>query len=300
MISPDPSTRNESGYAILQIAAHDGPWTLFGQRAERFRGAFCTSLLSHAGFLLLLYVALTLPQTRGTDGAAPPFVAHELVWLDVPGPGGGGGGGGNQSAAPAQKLQTPGPDALSVPVAKAPALEPPQDIPKPQEPPPLTMVLPVRAMDAGQLAVIGALDGSNLAPPNSQGSGKDGGAGTGRGPGSGPGEGPGLGPGSNGGFGGEGYRVGNGVLSPQLLREVRPNYTTDAMRAKIQGEVLVSAVVLPNGTVTNLHIVRSLDRVFGLDEQALNAVAQWLFKPGTRLGQPVPVQISISVAFALR
>lgn len=46
--------------------------------------------------------------------------------------------------------------------------------------------------------------------------------------------------------------------------------------------------------------MRSLDPTFGLDNEATNSVRQWRFKPGTRLGQPVPVLVTIEVEFALR
>jgi TonB family protein len=58
------------------------------------------------------------------------------------------------------------------------------------------------------------------------------------------------------------------------------------MRARIQGEVELSAIVRPDGTVTDLRISRSLDHVFGLDGQAIKAARQWRFKPATRFGQP--------------
>jgi protein TonB len=300
MLSSDRPVSYESGYALLGAAPHTGPWTLFGQRTQRFRGAFGASLLSHAAFAWLLYFLLTLPAplSRVVDSQRQALV--NLVWLDVPGPGGGGGGGGNRSVEPPRKLETPGPDKLAVPVLKAPPLTPPREEPKPQEPQPMAMLLPVKPMDAGQLQAAGVVENANLAPTASQGSGIGGGAGTGRGTGSGPGDGSGLGPGFGGGTGGDVYQVGSGVLSPVLLREVKPGYTADAMRARIQGEVLLSAVVLPDGSVTRLRVVRSLDPTFGLDEQAMLAVRQWRFKPGTKFGQPVPVQIQIAVGFTMR
>ena len=85
-----------------------------------------------------------------------------------------------------------------------------------------------------------------------------------------------------------------------MLREVRPNYTADAMRAKVQGTVWVEAVVLQDGTVGEAKIVRSLDSTFGLDEEALKAARQWRFAPGTRFGQPVPVLVTIELTFTLR
>jgi protein TonB len=162
------------------------------------------------------------------------------------------------------------------------------------------LTIPVKAMDAGQLAMMGAVDGSLTAPPNSLGPGKNGGAGNGDGTGSGNDKGSGLRDGGPSGVSGPGGPGGGGATPPEPIRQVRPEYTPDAIRARIQGEVWVSAIVLPNGTVTDLHVVRSLDAVFGLDEQALKAVAQWRFKPGMRLGQPVAVPITVSVGFAVR
>jgi periplasmic protein TonB len=85
-----------------------------------------------------------------------------------------------------------------------------------------------------------------------------------------------------------------------VLREVRPNYTADAMRAKVQGTVWVEAVVLQDGTVGEAKIVRSLDSTFGLDDEALKAARQWRFAPGTRFGQPVAVLVTIELTFTLR
>ena len=94
-----------------------------------------------------------------------------------------------------------------------------------------------------------SLPGAIEAPPGpptlSQGSGTGGGSGTGTGTGIGPGTGSGLGPGSGGGTGGGVYQPGNGVSLPQLVREVKPAYTSDAMRAKIQGTVLLRCIVRP-------------------------------------------------------
>jgi protein TonB len=72
------------------------------------------------------------------------------------------------------------------------------------------------------------------------------------------------------------------------------------MRAKIQGSVLLAAVVQPDGTVTDIRVIRSLDRVFGLDAKAIEAARQWQFFPGTRQGQPVPVVVNIELEFNLR
>src|SRR5262249_41783353 len=85
------------------------------------------------------------------------------------------------------------------------------------------------------------------------------------------------------------YRAGGGVTLPKLAREVKPQYTTEALQAKIQGTVLVECVVRPDGTVGDVHVARSLDPVYGLDSEAVKAAKQWTFEPGTKDGKPVPV-----------
>lgn len=85
------------------------------------------------------------------------------------------------------------------------------------------------------------------------------------------------------------------MVDPFGARRISGHFT-----ARIQGEVLLSAVVLSDSTVTRLRVLRSLDPTLGLDEQAMKAVRQWRFKPGTRFGQPVPVQIEIAVGFTMR
>ena len=98
---------------------------------------------------------------------------------------------------------------------------------------------------------------------------------------------------------GEVYKVGNGVMSPVLRREVKPTYTEGAMRRKVQGSVELSAVVLKDGTVgDDVVVTRSLDDE--LDEQAIKAAKQWLFKPGSKDGQSVNVQVNIELTFTLR
>jgi protein TonB len=155
-------------------------------------------------------------------------------------------------------------------------------------------------MAAAKDTLIGAIDVPPGPPTLSQGSGSGGGSGTGVGTGSGPGTGSGLGPGSGGGTGGGVYRLGTGIVSPVPIFQPRPNYTSDAMRAKVQGVVLLECVVRPDGSVTDVQVLRSLDPTFGLDQQAIETAKKWRFKPGTRMGEAVPVLITIELTFTLR
>jgi TonB family protein len=134
----------------------------------------------------------------------------------------------------------------------------------------------------------------------SQSASNVGGAGNGPGTGAGSGQGSGMGPGFGGGFGGGAYRPGSGITLPVVLREVKPAYTADAMRAKVQGSVWLECIVMPDGSVGEVKVTRSLDPIFGLDQEAIKAAKQWRFRPGMRFGEPVPVLITIELAFTLR
>jgi TonB family protein len=93
---------------------------------------------------------------------------------------------------------------------------------------------------------------------------------------------------------------GAGVTAPRAIRQVKAVYTQEALRRKITGTVLIQGVVGIDGTFRDGHIVRSLDPVYGLDDEALKAAAQWQFAPGTRDGQPVPVMVTIEISFYAR
>ena len=96
------------------------------------------------------------------------------------------------------------------------------------------------------------------------------------------------------------YQPGNGVESPIPVFQPKPQYTSPAMRAKIQGTVLLECIVLPDGTVGRVEVRRSLDPTFGLDQEAIKAARSWRFRPGIRRGNPVAVLVTIEMAFALR
>jgi TonB family protein len=95
-------------------------------------------------------------------------------------------------------------------------------------------------------------------------------------------------------------RIGGGVVSPAILKEAKPRYTAEAMKAKIQGWVEVEAVIETDGTVGEVRVTKSLDKQYGLDDEAVKAVKAWLFKPGTKDGVAVPVLVKIEMSFALR
>ena len=99
---------------------------------------------------------------------------------------------------------------------------------------------------------------------------------------------------------GQVYTPGNDVSLPVRVADARPSYTYAAMAAKIQGHVLLTCVVREDGTVDDVQVTRSLDSVHGLDEEAIQTVRQWQFKPGMRNGRPVAVRVAADVEFALQ
>jgi TonB family protein len=208
---------------------------------------------------------------------------YDYIFLPQKGPGG-GGGGRPKDPEPPRKAEI----VAAKPVEAAKPIPKPADIPTPE------VTVPIQTPQAVQ-TLPGAV--SSLDVPTGVGAG-----GGGTGTGIGTGRGSGVGDGYGGGFGGGAYQIGNGVTSPVLIKEVKPNYTGDAMRAKLQGVVEMEAVVLPDGTVdpNRIKITRSLDSTFGLDQQAVIAVKQWRFRPGTLKGQPVAVIVNVELTFTLR
>ena len=258
--------------------------------------ALIVSVLVHAIALVLVAIVAT---RVATDRAKTTIVAENtphITWIVSAHPGDGGAGSGDNEPAPARPMQRPGVDAVAVPT-KPPSTTARLD--KPSTPEPLD--LPAVPTTAGIRELPGVITTLTPTALDSDGPGRGGRQGSGDGSGLGPGSGPsGLGPGWNGGPGGNGYLPGNGVSAPRLVHEVKPGYTSEAMRARIQGLVRLQAIVLPDGSVGTMKIVRSLDDMFGLDEEALKTVRQWRFQPGTLAGRAVPVLIEVELRFTLR
>jgi TonB family protein len=91
-----------------------------------------------------------------------------------------------------------------------------------------------------------------------------------------------------------------GISDPIVTKEVHPTYTREAMEAKIQGTIAMDAVVLENGTVGEVTITQSLDEKYGLDHEAVKALKQWQFKPGTKDKKPVAVIVNVTMSFTLK
>lgn len=256
-----------------------GSQSIFDRRDERKLGrAMATSFAIHTALLVAVFFILLKAPAVVTESV--PMV-YNVFFKPDPGPGGGGGG----SPAPAPKKQ------MEIPKAK-----PPEPIPVVTPPPPPPVELPTPTLNTPiqtNAAAVVQATGTNTISLAQYGGG-------GRGTGIGSGTGNGVGPGTGGGFGGGAFRPGSGINNPAPIKSVQPKYTSEAMRAKIQGSVEIEAVVLPNGTIGDLRILKPLDKQYGLDQEAIVAAKQWLFRPGTdKEGKPIPVIVTIILEFRL-
>ena len=258
------------------------------------------AVLLHIAVLTTLLVTgpwskSTREPARVTASSQQPLQLPRIVFLQMPGPGGGGGGGGNRQRKPPSRAQAIGRDRLTLPVAKPIIVS---ERPKDVTPPPQQVVLDAKPLASGTTSLIGLPDAPSSLP-FSQGPGFGGGVGEGTGTGIGSGTGPGVGPGSGGGFGGGAYRLGSGVTPPTLLREVKPKYTAEAMRRRIQGTVALEVVVGRDGIPLAVRVTRSLDPG-GLDQEAIAAAREWRFTPGRIGDTPVDVLVTILLDFNVR
>jgi protein TonB len=91
-------------------------------------------------------------------------------------------------------------------------------------------------------------------------------------------------------------RVGGQVKAPIVISRVDPQYPAIARENKIEGIVIVEAIVDREGRVRDVRVLKPLP--FGLDQAAVDAVQQWIFKPATYQGQPVDVILNLTVSFS--
>lgn len=92
-------------------------------------------------------------------------------------------------------------------------------------------------------------------------------------------------------------KIGGIVAAPVVLNQVDAIYTDEARRAKINGSVLVSAIINEQGLPRLVRVIRPIG--YGLDGRALEVVRKYRFTPAMKQGRPVAVMISIVVSFRI-
>lgn len=256
---------------------------------ENFGWTQAIALAVHAGVIALLvvpFITNMLPSTQAknkVDVSAidiSPYIARLPAGAKQAG---GGGGANDHTNAPVMKGRPP---RFAMTQYAAPTLHP---ISQPKLPMEATLLGPP------ELKISSAL--SNLGDPMAAGPGDS--LGHGNGTGIGSGTGGGLGPGEGGGTGGDAFRAGvNGVGTPSCYFMPNPPYSDEARKAKYAGTVLVDVVITTDGRVVNPHVIKSPG--LGLDEVTINTLRTWRCKPANGPnGKPVPVELSVEVAFRL-
>jgi len=250
--------------------------------------SWLNSVLVH----LAILAAIALPYLLGPVARRVKLL-QPVTPLYFPGPyhlrveSNGSGGGGAREPLPASRGIIPPFSAMPLAPPSAHPIEIPQ--------------IPVQASILGPLQLhlpemLGAKvwgDPNGVAGPASDGPGCCGGIGSGDGPGGvGPSTGPGYGPGPNGP--GVNSLLGD-VSAPIPTYRPEPPYTEEARKAKLAGVVTVALIVDAQGNARNVHILRSLG--MGLDENAVETVSTWKFKPAMRNGTPVAVSVLVEITF---
>ena len=91
-------------------------------------------------------------------------------------------------------------------------------------------------------------------------------------------------------------RVGGQIKAPRKVRDQPPAYPDVAKQARVEGVVVLEAVISPQGRVTEVKVLRGSPL---LDDAAVNAVKSWVYTPTLLNGVPVPVVMTVTVSFKL-
>lgn len=87
----------------------------------------------------------------------------------------------------------------------------------------------------------------------------------------------------------------NELAGPVPLRKVDPKYPPQLVDDRVEGEVVLYAIIRKDGSVDSIQVVRSLDPQ--LDQNAMEALAHWRFRPASRNGVPVELETVVHVPF---
>jgi protein TonB len=225
-------------------------------------------------FLIAKKVQFAAPvKTTVTELTVPPPAPPKASTM--------GGGGGQRGPTPVTKGTPPKfADTQIVPPNKPPVVEPKIHI----EP---TIEVQQDVKMASSIPQIGVANSPIVGMSLGNGSGT----------GLGSGNGSGLGPGSGGNTGGGPKHIGGGISSPIPIYTVEPEFSEEARKAKVAGNVLVNLWVGTDGLPSHVHVIRGVG--MGLDEKAVEAVKQYRFKPAMENGKPVLVELNIEVNFQI-
>ncbi|HKV82863.1 MAG TPA: energy transducer TonB [Candidatus Sulfotelmatobacter sp.] len=271
-------TAASPGHHLFSVLTNEHD-ALFRTRKDMF----LLSLLGQAAILALIiyFTSCVIRNPPEIARRMPDLGKFPLIFSGL-----NGGGGGNHNPLPASNGDPPR-ASLQMQIV-SPSVMVPTEMPKlPSEA--TVMVAPdVRFPVASHIGD----PSSPFSKWLSDGPGGPRGIGDGCCDGIGPDSGPYVGEGTPGAHPGR-----NGVTMPEAIYSPEPSFSDEARKAKFQGIVMLMVVVGKDGRVYDIRVRQSLG--MGLDEQAIEAVKSWRFRPAMFQGQPVATQIAVQVDFHL-
>lgn len=99
-------------------------------------------------------------------------------------------------------------------------------------------------------------------------------------------------------IGGPPMRLGGDIVPPVKLVYPQPKYTEEGRLSRVQGVVILEAIVDAEGSVHDVKVLKGLP--MGLAESAVDTAREWKFKPATLNGKPVPVYLNLTIHFSLQ
>jgi TonB family protein len=261
-----------------RLAARTNPW------------AIGTATAVNGGIMalaILLGMRGAIPHFPPTPNSGHIDIGDLHIFAPLPAkPANGGSGGGTHDLiAP---IEGSNPQFANAPIT-------PPMIPLIRQPKlAIDSAIDIRLPDDSSMPNIGVHSSPNVTL-NSNGPGGPTGIGWRGNGGVGPGDGDrGWGPGDEDGVYSPNQR---GVVAPALIYAPEAEFSDEARRNKYQGVCMVAVIVDTHGNPQNLRVIRALG--MGLDEKALEVIRKYKFKPGTKDGKPVPVQITVRIDFNL-
>jgi len=89
--------------------------------------------------------------------------------------------------------------------------------------------------------------------------------------------------------------VSGDLTGPVPVRKVDPRYPPAIIKARVEGEVILYAVIRRDGSVDSIQLVKGIDA--DLDTNAMEAFARWRFRPAERNGRPVELEAIVHIPF---
>lgn len=89
------------------------------------------------------------------------------------------------------------------------------------------------------------------------------------------------------------------VLPVALPGRVTPEYPLIAVHSRSEGEVLLHAIIGIDGSVRSIEVIQAPNPDLGFSQAAIEAVSRWNYRPGRLQDRPVPVRLTVLVAFNL-